>query len=150
MACDNCGVEYHGKNLVLVYGEESLCPNCLWTELTQLRERVKQLRTELAQLREQSACEHAAWEAMADGKVDMLEVEEWKHGRPVEFAACNAESGARAANPIDAVLAAVEAAKQDAAAKGECDHPWHRNPGLITDCPECTKQDAGTEPIGSP
>jgi hypothetical protein len=19
----------------------------------------------------------------------------------------------------------------------ECDHPWHRNPGLITDCPGC-------------
>ena len=79
MACDNCGVEYHGKNLVLVHGEESLCSNCLWAELARLRERVEQLRTErnarqeaweiaeterinlrteLTQLREQSAREH--------------------------------------------------------------------------------------------
>uniref|UniRef100_A0A6H1ZNX9 Uncharacterized protein n=1 Tax=viral metagenome TaxID=1070528 RepID=A0A6H1ZNX9_9ZZZZ len=83
------------------------------TERGHALDRITVLYAEWRKLRKQSAREHEAWEAIADGKVDMLEVEEWKHGRPVEFAASNAESGARADNPVDAVLAVVKAVKQE-------------------------------------
>ena len=26
--------------------------------------------------------------------------------------------------------------------ENSCNHPWHRNPGLITDCPECGERGA--------
>ena len=66
--CSRCGLAWSGLGC-------EPCPHC----------EARKLRGELAQLREQSAREHAAWEAVRNGSVTIIQnVSQIKHGRYVK------------------------------------------------------------------
>ena len=76
------------------YAKSSRCPYC-----------------ELAELREQSAREHAAWEAFFTAGVSKVARSSFEGGK---FYAVNNRCRRYGNHPVDAVLAVVKAAKQDA------------------------------------
>uniref|UniRef100_A0A6M3LGJ0 Uncharacterized protein n=1 Tax=viral metagenome TaxID=1070528 RepID=A0A6M3LGJ0_9ZZZZ len=81
------------------------------TQVGLLHQSINQLRSELAELREQSAREHAAWEAFTSGPVRSL-VRTSKN--PPRFTASSPKTYVAFVNdPVDAVLAVIEAEQQD-------------------------------------
>ena len=82
---------------------------------------LQMLIDELVQLRKQSACEHEAWEAIRNGTVICVErcIDRFRQGDFVVFYAWppgprDSQHGDRADDPVPAVLAVVEAMKQEA------------------------------------